>query len=752
MPKKIKKFHAIIAVIILLAVFVPLNQASALCGFSCITDFWGAQAQKVADSASNAILNSVVSSIQSFFQTILGSLISWSARLLNTLIKFQINSGIYDMTITRGSWIIIRNFVNLLFILVLIVMAFGTIFSIQRYTWREMLAPFLIAALLINFSFAIGMYVIEISNGLSGIFLNEIDRVAGAGGVSGITAEGAGIGKLVTVADQTVAVLVEGVFSMIFLVIFLLAMLSAAIFTLARIFALWFLLIISPIAWFGYALPNLKNSTWSTWWNHFLCWCFWLPYFLFFLMFAVIFIKGRGSIPIPTTDSGIASNFMFFALSLLFLVGGMGIARKLACASGTGVKAAFGRIETGVRRYAPGAAYVRGAYAGLRERGAEIQEKGVLGIGGAQRARVQEAEAKGFVAGVPGLGRVPGAREEVSRATSIEVDKEVKRLQTLNLTADQLNTRFKSAKGIEKTAALKIKAENGWLSTTDTDEIAKTVREAGGGRTALGGSIIQSLKKGNFHEMAASTAEKEVVFNKFITEDVELAKAFGLSMAESREIIDQRIAEKLLDIYSGDTKAIQDKVAESVKNNIDNFARNKSEREAIVTRAVTPTTTKAENKMNELAAKAMVDKKEVDSWKLRRAILEASGGIDPATGDAKTVEGRNLAKEIKDSNVLFKAEKDYRDSHAINHSTDLTPLERTDVQRQLETDISSGLITGLSAEEMKTPEIFNAINTLGAATPPRALAAFRQKMLGKKPDRKKREAFDKALAGPPIPY
>ncbi len=700
-------------------------------------------------------LEGVVNGIVTFILNFVQNAISFFADLFDKFIQWQTQNAIYGVVVVDQSWTIIRNFVNMFFILILIVMAFGTIFDIKQYTWREMLAPFLISALLVNFSLTIGQYIITVANGLSGIFLKQIGSVSGTF-AQGFNVVGIATSGLTDLVKGVVKVDITLIFAVIFLTIVMLAFAAAAIFSLVRIFMLWFLLITSPIAWIGYSLPNLRGKTWGEWWSQFFCWCFFLPYYLFFVMFAVIFVKNRGTIPpIPgsgTTAGMTGTDFLFYALSLIFLIGGLVVARKMACASGTGIKTVFGKIEGGVRKYAPGAAYVRGAWGGLKARGEEIQEKGVLGIGGAQRVRETEVKAKGWIAGIPGLGRVPGAREEVSRAMAAETDKELKKLQTLNLTLDQLNEKLKSGGKPERLAAFKLKAENGWLEASDLGEVNKIIGEAGGGRTALGMSIIQSLKKGKFHEMARSTADKENIFNNL--EDVEVKKAFGLDMAESRELMSTTLATKLLDLYKGDAQETKKKVEDAVKNNIENMAKDKTNRETLVTNPA------IDSRVRKLAGQVMADKKEVDSWKLRRNILELSGGIDTATGLAMTAEGRTLAKSIDDGNILFKEEGDYRGDRGIAHNIDLNSTQRTEVHEQILGNVKAGYVKGFSTEELKTPEIFNALwaGLYNPPSPALAISAAEFKKLtgisGKgKPDRKKRVAAENIMmSGGPMPY
>lgn len=686
----------------------------------------------------------------------------WAAKLLDSFVTYQTDNGVYGVVVVDQSWTIIRNFVNMFFILVLVVLAFGTIFDIDKYSVRngKVLVSFIIAALLVNFSLVIGQYIITVANGISGVFLKSV------GEVTDIFAQGTGQVKLATTAPSvniltaSLDVVINAVFGLIFVIIIFLAFLAAAIFSIARLFMLWFLLIISPIAWLGYAVPNLKGRTWSWWWEQFLCWCFWLPYFLFFVMFAAIFIANKDKfkpINIPAQNGlGLAgTDLMFYALSLVFLLGGMYMAKKLACASGTGVRTVFSKIEGGVRKYAPGAAYVRGAKEGLKAKGEEIQEKGVFGIGGAQKARETEAKARGWVAGALG---VPGAREEASRAMSTEVDKEVKRLQTLNMTLDQLNQKLKSGSAPERFAALKLKAESGWLEAGDLNTVNKTMREVGGGRTATGASIIASLRKGKFHEMAAGTLDKERIFNSLT--DAETQKAFGLDMAEGREVANEALAAKLLDLYKGDAQEVKKKVEDAVKNNIENFAKNKGGREALVSRVTTDDKIK---KLQKLAGQVMVDKKEVDGWKTRSKILELNGGMDPVSGEAKTAEGRELAKNIGDNNVGVKEEGEYRKKKAIDASAILVATQRAELEDQIITNVQSGFIGGFSTEELKTPVIFNALinaRTSGALTVSQFYKVLGVRVVGGvttfgkgKPDRKRREAINALITAPgPMPY
>lgn len=384
-----KKLISVLAVIILLAVLVFPHPARA----GAIADFLGFN---FTGSTLGAIVHGVTTLILNFVQTA----ISFFANLFDKFIRWQTDNAIYGVVVVDQSWTIIRNFVNMFFILILIIMAFGTIFDIKKYTWREMLAPFLISALLVNFSLTIGQYIIAVTNGLSGVFLKQIVDVSGTF-AQGFNIVGTATSGSTDLISGVTKIIITEIFAIIFLTVVMLAFAAAAIFSLVRIFMLWFLLIISPIAWIGYSLPNLRGQTWSEWWKQFFCWCFFLPYYLFFVMFAVIFVKNRGTIPpIPGSDktAGMTgTDFLFYALSLIFLIGGLVIARKMACASGSGIKNVFGKIETGVRRYAPGARYVRAIGAGVTATAKRVEEEGLPKLGGLyEGTRVEKQRAARF--------------------------------------------------------------------------------------------------------------------------------------------------------------------------------------------------------------------------------------------------------------------------------------------------------------------------------------------------------------------
>ena len=271
--------------------------------------------------------------------------------------------------------------------------------------------------------------------------------------------------------------------------------------------------------------------------------------------------------------------------------------------------------------------------------------------------------------------------------------------------------------------------------------------------------MLETVAKGNVAEMRESFDSQKTLFNGLTDHD--LQKAFGRAMTKSRTINDEAILEKVLDLYSSDTEEIQKQVAEEVQKNIENVAKDTQSRRDLVN------STTASDNLRKIASKVLVDKNEVDTWQLRRTVLEMNGGMNLATGDANTIEGVDLVKNIGTGNTALKAEAKYRKDNSIRADTPLASGDYSNLENTVITDIKSGLIRSLSTEELKTPVIFNALvngrlrgtlsaneynNAVGLVSPKRAKGAppaIGTEIKGK-PDRKKREAINAitAAAGP----
>ena len=242
------------------------------------------------------------------FFTVVNSVIGWIGGLLFSLasmfvnIAFDINLHIVSSAnpVVSIGWGIVRDIANLGFVLVIIIIAFATILRIQKYGAKDLLSKLIVAAVLVNFSLLIGKVFIDFANVFTQFFLN-------AASISpknlAVTLAGAfDIQKLLmastnpttpspppdfeNVGEAFFIGIASILFTFLFTVVGAIVLFILAILFFIRFFELSFLLVISPITWLFWIVPQWSEQT-KKWWNSFIKWVFFAPAASFFVYLAV---------------------------------------------------------------------------------------------------------------------------------------------------------------------------------------------------------------------------------------------------------------------------------------------------------------------------------------------------------------------------------------------------------------------------------------------------------------------------------
>ena len=273
-------------------------------------------------------------------------------------------------TFVGVGWGIVRDIANLFFIFILLWIALATIFDIPGYGAKDILRQLIIAALLINFSLAIGGFIINFTNALGRAFLSPLggsscltgtnlscgisDKLlaftniqvattqqlgaAGSAATTQATCEKAG--KLLgrdkngnpifgepaiykacienPVAAQNFAneqdadpkieaAIYQALWLIIIIPILSFVFFAAAIFFLSRYLMLSILLVFAPIVFLFMILPDTRGL-WSKWWNNLVKWAFFAPAFLFLLFLTVTTFK---ELAIANVGQGAAAKGFF---------------------------------------------------------------------------------------------------------------------------------------------------------------------------------------------------------------------------------------------------------------------------------------------------------------------------------------------------------------------------------------------------------------------------------------------------------
>jgi len=193
----------------------------------------------------------------------------------------------------KSTWGVVRDFFNMFFMLIILLVAIGTILRINKFSDKKIILNVVLAALLINFSLPITMIFIDISQ-LAMTFFME-----------GVSQEGLKFTN--QVSDQinlnsiwqgefseSLGYFVNLIFAIIFLLIMSMMIAILAISLIVRMVAYWVLLILSPMAMFGIALKGTglgAEKMTSSWIEKISYYSFFGPALIFFLWIALHLIS-----------------------------------------------------------------------------------------------------------------------------------------------------------------------------------------------------------------------------------------------------------------------------------------------------------------------------------------------------------------------------------------------------------------------------------------------------------------------------
>jgi len=382
-------------------------------------------------------------------------------------------------------WTLLRDFVNMLFVLGLAYIGLATALDFGRFNTQKTFFRLLLIALLINFTPLICGVIVDVSNIVSKAFLPEpdfsklikpffdgksfLDIAAGLTDTSNLV-------KLpVLIAYGILCSFVLFIFGIIFLL---------------RPVIIWMLVVFSPLAFFAWIFDKTRKY-FERWWNWFLLWSFVAIPASFFLYLSQHILAEISALNISKISAdpteGMYTDLAPYFVILLFM--GVGVMASMQATSAT-VTPLISGVRTGVAKTRK---YLRkGGRFGLAVGGA---------IEGAKEGIKQEegmGKIKGFFKGMfTKEGRTIGkARfaERLEKAHLVrkgfgeelkkemwKIDKEVERLEKLSDDTIEkiLQSKPLTAKGVrEQFAAFYVAAKRGKIKDEHAD-IAKRMQRLG---------------------------------------------------------------------------------------------------------------------------------------------------------------------------------------------------------------------------------------------------------------------------------
>ncbi|MBU1032822.1 hypothetical protein KJ937_02750 [Patescibacteria group bacterium] len=305
----------------------------------------GANAQLSSD-----ILNGAIGIFGRFAGIIISFLGNMVLLVTSALIQFaSYNDFIHAKPVEIG-WVLMRDVVNMFFIVLLLVSAFSTIIGYNtEFHYKKVLPKLLVMAVLINFSKTLVGLMIDFSQVIMLTFVNAFSAAAGGNFMTAFRL------NEITALDpnnpsvyETGAHLTASILAIMMLGISLTVLIIMAGFLVFRIVGLWMLVITAPVAFFATALPGKLKGALSVftdgWWSRLSALLVAGPVMAFFLWLALAVVQGGDVIILKDTAEataassranfvttiGNASNIGQFFVAVVFLLMGVEFAVKVS--------------------------------------------------------------------------------------------------------------------------------------------------------------------------------------------------------------------------------------------------------------------------------------------------------------------------------------------------------------------------------------------------------------------------------------
>lgn len=186
--------------------------------------------------------------------------------LLDIFIGITQYNHFADAPFVVAGWIVVRDVVNMFFIVVLLVSAFATIIRYNRseFHYTKVLPKLLLYAILINFSKTFLLMGVDFSQVIMLTFVNAFKDAAAGNFVVGF-----GLQQIITSANtsstvSTISVIMTWFLALLLILVMIMVVIAMIVFVLVRIMGLWILLTLSPAAFFASALPGKMQKALNT--------------------------------------------------------------------------------------------------------------------------------------------------------------------------------------------------------------------------------------------------------------------------------------------------------------------------------------------------------------------------------------------------------------------------------------------------------------------------------------------------------
>lgn len=360
--------------IFLLSLVLPTHFAYAGI-FPDWDDIWDTVAEFFAEDIWQYLIGAILMVINLFM-----GFLAWGTKAVLKLAIYIMDESIdhfifgmkkwVDLGVVDAGWDVMSNVANMVFIFALLYIGIATILG---FNYRKQLIPIIIAAMLVNFSLVFTKAAVDMSNVFAISFYKTAETEAGArtpvehiehhmdidtrivnlaasttqydtATIDGQVSSGA--------MDTSDAVLYYAwndlLVSMLKVPFYLLAayiFFQFAVLLISRFIIIVFLLILSPVAFASYPVPQMKSKIFSRWAEALSSQLLLAPVLMFFFYITVV-LAGK-----VFTGPGSGSTFLGFMVLMGFLIFSLEAAKEISSGVGSQVHNYFQTKATGVSQF-----------------------------------------------------------------------------------------------------------------------------------------------------------------------------------------------------------------------------------------------------------------------------------------------------------------------------------------------------------------------------------------------------------------
>lgn len=536
----------------------------------------GAGTETIYGDSNNIFLNAIKWVLSKVLE-----LVGWLFAIAATIFAWVVDpanvsgaNGMLNKQAVKDVWIMVRDLLNMGFILVLLFAAFGTIFQVDSLNLKKVWLNILINALLVNFSYPIARFIIDISNVAFYYFLNNLFSPNGETAVSGSSIF-AGFGNSSNLAgmlapgdyaSHDIAYLIASI-----VVVFILGMtlmIIAGLFVV-RLVALTMLVMFSPIGFVGFILPSTKSYA-NKWWKNLLNYSFFAPIMIFGMAIALRIMEAmknenfksfisNANANAPGDQANFIAGAAFYFIPIIILWSTIGIAKS------SGIEFAD-KVTGSVKKWGNKIANIpwagtkmgwraTGIPGGFKQTKDYYAKRGVK-LPGFKDRHFGSDQTEGTNAWVAqNIGRVPNAYNNNVLKKMGEAAKE-HNMEDLDKVA--LQRIVDTGSEAERLAALEQLAKGGDIKSGDLQSVINEFGE----KSQIGKRILSKVKESRPDLAFAhitDDAKREDAMRGFINSDKFDAKKLGSKTLQNVEFMSTVISEGKLDQKAVDALNAKDK-------------------------------------------------------------------------------------------------------------------------------------------------------------------------------------------------